>query len=366
MSSEFGKKVKVSVFGQSHSAGIGAVIDGLPAGIKIDMDRLEAFMSLRAPGKNKLSTARKEADLPEVLSGILDGVTTGAPICAVIRNTDTRSKDYQNIIDIPRPGHSDFSAYMRYGGNNDVRGGGHFSGRLTAPLCFAGGICLQILESRGIYVGAHILSVGEIEDERFDSVHPDREALTGPMWKEFPVIDDEAGQRMQEAILAAAADGDSIGGTIECVIAGVEPGYGEHMADGVENRIAAAIFGIPAVKGIEFGSGFAGSRLRGSQNNDPFCLEDGKIRTVTNNHGGILGGITSGMPIRFAVAVKPTPSISKPQQSVSLSRMEPAELVIKGRHDPCIVHRAVPVVAAVAAMTILDVTDEDTQNERRR
>ena len=355
MSSEFGKNVKVSVFGQSHSAGIGAVINGIPAGIKIDMDKVAAFMALRAPGKNKLSTARKEADLPEVLSGILDGVTTGAPICAIIRNNDTRSKDYANIIDIPRPGHSDFSAYMRYGGNNDVRGGGHFSGRLTAPLCFAGAICLQILESKGIYVGAHIQSVGEVEDQRFDDIRPTVEGLTGPMWKAFPVIDDEAGAKMQEEILAAAADLDSIGGTIECVIAGVEPGFGEHMADGVENRMAAAIFGIPAVKGIEFGSGFAGSRLRGSQNNDPFCIEDGKIRTTTNNHGGILGGITSGMPIRFAVAMKPTPSISKPQQSVSLSRMEPAVLEVKGRHDPCIVHRAVPVVAAVAAMTMLDI-----------
>lgn len=361
MSSEFGKNVKVSVFGQSHSAGIGAVINGIPAGIKIDMDQVAAFMALRAPGKNKLSTTRKEADLPEVMSGILDGVTTGAPICAVIRNTDTRSKDYANIIDIPRPGHSDFSAYMRYGGNNDVRGGGHFSGRLTAPLCFAGAICMQILESKGIYVGAHIQSVGEIEDQRFDDIHPTVEGLTGPMWKSFPVIDDEAGAKMQEAILAASADLDSIGGTIECVIAGVEPGFGEHMADGVENRMAAAIFGIPAVKGIEFGSGFAGSRLRGSQNNDPFCIEDEKIRTITNNHGGILGGITSGMPIRFAVALKPTPSISRPQQSVSLSRMEPAVLEIKGRHDPCIVHRAVPVVAAVAAMTMLDIMYDDVK-----
>lgn len=359
MSSEFGKNVKVSVFGESHSGGIGAVVSGIPAGIEIDMDRVAAFMALRAPGKNKLSTARKEADLPEVLSGILNGVTTGSPICAVIRNTDTRSGDYKNIMDVPRPGHSDFAAYMRYGGKNDVRGGGHFSGRLTAPLCFAGAICLQILESKGIYVGAHIQSVGEVEDMRFDDIHPTVEGLTGPMWKSFPVIDDEAGAKMQEVILAASEDQDSVGGVIECVIAGVEPGFGAHMADGVENRMAAAIFGISAVKGIEFGSGFAGSRMRGSQNNDPFCIEDGKVRTVTNNHGGILGGITSGMPIRFAVALKPTPSISKPQQSVSLSRMEPETLVIKGRHDPCIVHRAVPVVAAVAAMTMLDILYDD-------
>lgn len=355
MSSEFGKNIRVSVFGESHSAGIGAVISGIPAGIKIDMERVSSFMALRAPGKNKLSTARREADQPEVLSGILDGVTTGTPICVVIRNTDIRSKDYANIMDVPRPGHSDFSAYMRYGGQNDVRGGGHFSGRLTAPLCFAGAICMQILESKGIYVGAHIQSVGNIWDQRFDDIHPTVEGLTGPMWKPFPVIDDEAGAKMQEEILAAAQELDSIGGTIECVIAGVEPGFGEHMSDGVENRMAAAIFGIPAVKGIEFGSGFAGSAMRGSQNNDPFCVENGKIRTTTNHHGGILGGITSGMPIRFAVAMKPTPSIGKPQQSVSLSTMEPAVLEIKGRHDPCIVHRAVPVVAAVAAMTMLDI-----------
>jgi len=303
----------------------------------------------------------EEADLPEVLSGILDGVTTGSPICAVIRNTDTRSKDYQNIMDTPRPGHSDFAAYMRYGGKNDIRGGGHFSGRLTAPLCFAGAICLQILESKGIYVGAHIQSVGEIDDARFDDIHPTIEELTAPMWKAFPVIDDEAGVKMQEVILEASEELDSIGGTIECVIAGVEPGFGAHMTDGVENRIAAAMFGISAVKGIEFGSGFAGSRMRGSRNNDPFCIEDGKVRTVTNNHGGILGGITSGMPIRFAVAVKPTPSIAKPQQSVSLAKMEPVTLEIKGRHDPCIVHRAVPVVAAVAAMTMLDILYEGRQ-----
>jgi len=362
MSSEFGRNLKVTVFGESHSAGIGAVISGIPAGIEIDMDRVAAFMALRAPGKNKLSTARKEADLPEVLSGILDGVTTGSPICAVIRNTDTRSGDYKNIMDVPRPGHSDFAAYMRYGGKNDVRGGGHFSGRLTAPLCFAGAICLQILESKGIYVGAHIQSVGTVEDVRFDDVHPTIEGLTGPMWKPFPVIDDEAGAKMQQEILAAAEDQDSIGGVIECVIAGVEPGFGAHMMDGVENRLAAAMFGVSAVKGIEFGSGFAGSRMRGSQNNDPFCIEDGKVRTVTNHHGGSLGGITSGMPIRFAVAMKPTPSISKPQQSVSLSKMEPETLVIKGRHDPCIVHRAVPVVAAVAAMTVLDMIYEGKGN----
>lgn len=362
MSSEFGRNLKVTVFGESHSAGIGAVISGIPAGIEIDMDRVAAFMALRVPGKNKLSTARKEADLPEVLSGILDGVTTGSPICAVIRNTDTRSGDYKNIMDVPRPGHSDFAAYMRYGGKNDVRGGGHFSGRLTAPLCFAGAICLQILESKGIYVGAHIQSVGEVEDVRFDDVHPTIEGLTGPMWKAFPVIDDEAGAKMQQEILAAAEDQDSIGGVIECVIAGVEPGFGAHMTDGVENRLAAAMFGVSAVKGIEFGSGFAGSRMRGSQNNDPFCIEDGKVRTVTNHHGGSLGGITSGMPIRFAVAMKPTPSISKPQQSVSLSRMESETLVIKGRHDPCIVHRAVPVVAAVAAMTVLDMIYEGKGN----
>jgi chorismate synthase len=216
-----------------------------------------------------------------------------------------------------------------------------------------------MLESKGIYVGAHIQSVGEVEDVRFDNIHPSAEELTDPMWKAFPVIDDAAGEKMQQEILAAAEDQDSVGGVIECVIAGVEPGFGAHMTDGVENRLAVAMFGISAVKGIEFGSGFAGSRMRGSQNNDPFCIEDGMVRTVTNHHGGSLGGITSGMPIRFAVAVKPTPSISKPQQSVSLSKMEPETLAIKGRHDPCIVHRAVPVVAAVAAMTILDIVYDD-------
>lgn len=355
MSSMTGKNIKISVFGQSHSEGIGVVIDGLPTGVKLDIDRIYKFMARRAPGNNAMSTARKEADLPEILSGLADGITCGAPLCAVIRNTNTRSGDYSNLRDCPRPSHADFAASVRYNGFNDVAGGGHFSGRLTAPLCFAGAVCMQILDEMGIRIKAHIYSIADVKDKPFDMINITDCDIAA---KEFPVIDDVAGEKMIEKILSAKSGADSVGGIIECAITGVDAGHGDPMFDGVENIIAKNIFAVPAVKGIEFGNGFESTRLSGSQNNDPYRIVDGKVVTETNNAGGITGGITTGMPIVFRTAMKPTPSIGKKQKSVSLSKNENADLVIKGRHDPCIVQRAVPVIEAVAAISILDIIKE--------
>ena len=353
MSSEFGKLLKVSVFGQSHGKAIGVVVDGLPAGEAVDLEELQAFLSRRKPGKSPLSTARKESDTPVFLSGLENGKTCGAPLCAVIENSDQHSSDYAELADHPRPSHADYSAFVKWGGQADMRGGGHFSGRLTAPLCIAGGIAKQILARRGIYVGAHLLSVGTENDAPFP-LYPTAELFAQVAAKPFPVLDDGAGERMQALILKARQELDSVGGCIECAAVGLPAGLGEPMFDGMENRLAAALFGIPAVKGVSFGAGFAAARMWGSEHNDPFTVEDGAVRAVTNHAGGILGGITTGMPVTMQVAVKPTPSISRPQQTVSLSVMEPAELQIRGRHDPCIAHRAVPVVEAVAATVLLD------------
>lgn len=359
MSSEFGKCVKVSIFGQSHGKAIGVVVDGLPSGEKVDMEELNAFLSRRKPGKNKLSTARQEKDMPIFLSGIADDVTCGSPLCAMIENGDARSRDYAALADKPRPSHADYTAWVKWNGSADMRGGGHFSGRLTAPLCIAGGIAKQILARRGIHVGAHLYQVADISDDMFPMI-PDKNAFDAVSSKEFPVINDEKGALMQQAIAEASAEGDSVGGIIECAIIGLPAGLGAPMFDGMENRLASVIFGIPAVKGLEFGRGFESASLRGSENNDPFTIdENGNIVTMTNNSGGILGGITNGMPLTFKAAVKPTPSISKSQKTVSLSQMADAELVVEGRHDPCIAHRAVPVMEAAAALVILDILVEE-------
>ena len=353
MSSEFGKQLRVSVFGQSHGKAIGVNIDGLPAGEAIDLDELNAFLDRRKPGKSPLSTARKETDTPVFLSGLEDGVTCGFPMCVMITNSDQHSSDYSELADKPRPSHADYTAHIKWGGHADMRGGGHFSGRLTAPLCVAGGIAKQILARRGVYVGAHLAAVGTEDDGPFP-LHPTKELFDAVATKPFPVLDDGAGERMQALILEARQNLDSVGGIIECAAIGLPAGLGDPMFDGIENRLAAALFGIPAVKGVEFGLGFGSARLHGSENNDPFAVEDSKIVTTANRAGGILGGITTGMPVTLRVAVKPTPSISRPQQTVSLSAMEDTELVIRGRHDPCIAHRAVPVVEAVTATVILD------------
>ena len=351
MSNTLGECYRVQVFGQSHSPMIGAVIEGIPAGVVPDMDFISAFMARRAPG-GALSTARREADAPQVVSGLNDrGETCGAPLCVLIHNTDARSRDYDRLRDVPRPGHADYTAAVKFSGHNDIRGGGQFSGRLTAPLCFAGALAMQLLKHRGVSIRARVRSVAGIEDAPVDLAHPPMDGLCeGPL----PCVDPKAAGRMAEAIEAARADGDSVGGVVECWATGLPAGLGEPMFDGVENRVARALFGIPAVRGVEFGLGFAAAGLRGSAHNDPFRVEGDRVVTVGNNHGGALGGITSGMPLVIRAAFKPTPSIAREQPSVSLSKNEDAPLVIQGRHDPCIVPRAVPVVEAVVACVVLD------------
>ena len=347
MSSSFtGQRLRLSIFGQSHSEAIGMTLDGLPAGIPVDLDALQGFLNRRAPGRNDWSTPRREEDRPEFLCGLKDGHTCGAPLTAIIHNNNTRPKDYSQLKITPRPGHADYTAEIKYRGYQDFSGGGHFSGRLTAPLCVAGGILKQVLQMRGVTVDARIKAIAGIADNS-----PFAASVAE---KEFPVVDDMIGAQMREAIAKARAEGDSVGGVIECVVRGLPAGIGEPMFDGLENQIARAVFAVPAVKGIEFGAGFEAAALRGSENNDAFCVRDGKIETVTNHAGGILGGISNGMPVVFRVAVKPTPSIAKEQQSVNLNSMERSALRIEGRHDPCIVPRAVPVIEAAAAIAITD------------
>ncbi len=349
-----GNKLKVTVFGQSHAPAIGCVIDGLPAGFAPDMDRVAAFMARRAPGQNAWSTPRKEGDTPEVLSGLVDGRTCGAPVAMVIHNGDQHSRDYSGLKRTPRPSHADYTAIIKYGENYDIRGGGQFSGRLTAPLCFAGAFALQLLGQRGITVAAHIGQIENIVDAPPDFAAVKREDLEVLLHKPFPVFDDTAGMNMRQAIEAARMEQDSVGGVIRCFVLGLPAGLGEPMFGGVENRLAAALFGIPAVRGVSFGTGFAAAGMRGSVHNDPFIMEDGRVRTRTNHAGGVLGGITSGMPLVVNIAVKPTASISREQETVDLETKENSPLVIHGRHDPCIVPRAVPVAEAVTALMVLD------------
>ena len=363
MSSTYGENLKLTIFGQSHGAAIGMTLDGIPAGLPVDFDELQAFLNRRAPGQNNWSTPRKEGDRPEFLAGILDGFTCGAPIAAVIHNTNTRSGDYANLKDCPRPGHADYTAQMKYGGFQDAAGGGHFSGRLTAPLCIAGGLCKQWLAERGIRVAARIASIAGVTDDfEVNTLNPQLDLIG----TDFPVFSPDAGARMREKIAEARSECDSVGGIIECYITGVPAGLGEPMFGGVESRIAQIVYGVPAVKAVEFGIGREAADLRGSQFNDAFTVENGQIRTVTNNAGGILGGITNGMPLVFRAAIKPTPSIARPQQSVSLRNAQQQELVVKGRHDPCIVPRAVPVIEAAAAIALFDLILGNTQTDRRK
>ena len=355
MSSDFGKKVRITIFGQSHSEAIGVVIDGLPVGEEIDLEQVQRFMERRAPGRAAYTTTRKEADIPKVVSGLFEGKTCGAPICAMIENTNTRSKDYDRLKDLPRPAHADYTAWVKYKGANDHRGGGHFSGRLTAPLCFAGAVCMQILERKGVHIGAHILSVKNVQDVPFDEVNITTEVLREVTAKSFPVQEDATGEKMQAVIAEAKEKMDSVGGVIECAVVGLPVGVGEPMFDGLESRLAAAIFAIPAVKGVEFGEGFAAAELFGSENNDAFYYDaEENVRTKTNHHGGSLGGISSGMPLVVRAAFKPTPSIGIVQDTISIGRKINDTLEITGRHDPCIVPRAVPCVEAAVAVTLLD------------
>ena len=354
MSGIWGKNVKISIFGESHGVAIGVTIDGLPAGIELDLDYINLEMQRRAPGKNKMSTARKEGDQFEILSGYFNGKTTGTPLCSIIRNSNQRSRDYDKIKSIIRPSHGDYPGHIKYDGHNDYRGGGHFSGRITAPLVFAGALAKYILEEKGIIIGSHIKSIENIEAENLDYVNIDKEVIKGIKHKELPVINDETGEKMRSAIHSAKEDGDSVGGIIEGLVLDIDPGLGAPFFDSIESRLSHALFSIPGVKGIEFGLGFEISKLRGSKANDEYYVEGETIKTYSNNNGGVTGGITNGMPIIFRVAMKPTPSISKPQRTVDISTMENTEIEVRGRHDPCIVQRAVPVVEAACALTILD------------
>jgi len=358
MSSVYGETLKVSLFGQSHSEAIGVVIDGLPSGMKIDMERLQSFL-LRRAARGAISTQRQEPDVPEFLSGLKGGVTCGAPICAIIRNTNVRSSDYNELKDIPRPSHADYAVSCKYGDDADFNGGGHLSGRLTAALCIAGGICKQYLENMGISVGAHILSVAGIYDAQFDMVNITADILQEIAEKDFPLLDDTVEEQIKKRIMQAKEAEDSVGGIIEFAVTGLTAGLGSPHFGGLENRISSAVFGVPAVKGIEFGNGFACAELTGSENNDVFYISeeddsDGSVNTRTNNSGGINGGMSNGMPLVGRVAIKPTPSISQDQESVNISTGQNINILIKGRHDPCIVHRAVPCIEAAVAIAITD------------
>lgn len=354
MSSLWNNRISISIFGESHGPAIGVIIDNLPPGEYIDADELSRFMARRTPKTVGASASRSDSDMPQILSGVLNERTTGSPLCAFIQNTDTYSDDHTNLSRLARPGHADYTGAVRYRGFNDVRGGGHFSGRLTAPLCFAGAVCGQILERRGIYTGAHIASIHGIKDSMFDHIKVSRQNILDVRYKEFPVISDKRGERMKADILKAETGGESLGGLIECVSINVPAGIGSPIFDGLENSIAQLIFGIPAVKGLEFGAGFTVAEMVGSQNNDEFYVDEhGHVLTKTNNHGGILGGISSGMPITLKVAVKPTPSIPQPQKTVDYHNMKNDVFNANGSHDPCIVPRAVPCVEAAVNIAIL-------------
>lgn len=349
-----------TIFGESHGPAIGVVLEDVPAGVELDLDLIAAEMARRAPGKSPLSTPRKEADQPEILSGLFGGRTTGTPLCAIIRNSDQHSKDYAATKDLARPGHADYTGHVRYHGCNDYRGGGHFSGRLTAPLVFAGAVAKQVLARRGIYVGAHISQIEFVGDASF--LDEERQ-LTPELFrtlaaKEFPVLSDADGARMQSAILAAREQQDSVGGAIECAILGLEPGVGApDLGRNVEGILAKHMFAVPAVKGIAFGAGFDCTSMRGSQYNDRPYMDGDQVKTRTNFNGGVNGGITNGMPVVFEVAMRPTPSIARPQDTVNMAEGKDAVIEIKGRHDPCVVHRAVPVIEAAAALAVCELLE---------
>ena len=340
--------MKYVIFGESHGPAIGVTLTGVPAGLELDMDAITREMARRAPGRSALSTARREDDQPEILSGVFEGKTTGAPLCAVIANTDTRSQDYTRTKDLARPGHADYPARVRYQGYNDYRGGGHFSGRLTAPLVFAGAVAKQILARRGVFVGAHISSVYGISDQLLE----DWDSLRAVADKDFPVLDDRAGEQMRQAILEAKDEQDSVGGAIECAVFGLPAGLGgPDFGENAEGIFSQYLFAVPAVKAVGFGAGAAWALLRGSEANDPLYMDDvGAVRAEQNCAGGINGGITNGMPLVFEVTMRPTPSIARAQFTVDMVKGENAVLELHGRHDPCVVHRAVPVIEAAAAL----------------
>lgn len=358
MSGVWGEYLKLSIFGESHGKGVGIVLNGLAAGIELDLSFIRSELSRRAPGKTSFTTARKEDDDFEILSGFFNNRTTGAPLCCMIWNNDQHSQDYEDFKDIPRPGHADYTAACKYSGFNDYRGGGHFSGRLTAALVLAGAIAKQIIGKREVVVGSHILGIGDIGEGTFDPVKISPEILLKLREMEFPVLLQEKGTMMKNRILQVKAEEDSIGGVVETAVVGLPVGLGAPFFDSVESRMSQLLFSVPAVKGVEFGAGFDITRMQGSVANDQFFLQDDKVQTRTNNSGGILGGITNGMPIIFRTAFKPTASIGRKQKTINMARLKEVELSVKGRHDPCIVPRAVPVVEAVAALAILDLMIE--------
>lgn len=357
MGATYGKIFKITIFGESHSESIGIVLDGVPSGIELDFEEIKSEMGRRAPGKNAFSTPRCEDDLPEIQSGIFNGKTCGTPICAIIKNTNTRSKDYEP--DVLRPSHADLTGIIRYDGFNDYRGGGHFSGRLTAPLVFAGAIAKQILKNEDIEIFAHIKNIGKVYDDGIDAVTPDINALRELKKETLPLIDKSKEKEIEKEILSAKENKDSVGGSIETVICGLGAGLGSPFFDSVESRISQMLFSVPAVKAVEFGVGKAFSEMNGSNANDEFCIKDGVIKTRTNNNGGINGGITNGMPVLVTATIKPTPSIAMEQNTVNISEMKEIKHTINGRHDPCIVQRAVPVIESALAIAVLDMVLEE-------
>lgn len=357
MSGSFGKKINISIFGESHGEAIGIVINGIKPGFKIDLEKVQIEMERRAPGRNSMSTARKEADEPIILSGVFNGCTTGTPISMMIKNSDTRSKDYSKTKDIIRPSHADYSGFVKYKGFNDYRGGGHFSGRITAPLVFAGAIAKQILAKKNIFIGSHIKQIGEIKDDFFDDLSIKKEIITSLSEDVLPVLNQDIKNDMENEILKYKEQGDSIGGIVELCVIGLEAGVGNPYFDSIESIISHLVFSIPAVKGIEFGLGFGFANVSGSFANDLFYLDNNEIRTKTNNNGGINGGISNGMPIIFRTAIKPTPSISITQESINIVKNENVEFNVTGRHDPCIVQRALVVLEAVTALGILELLE---------
>lgn len=354
MSSISGEKIKISVFGESHGKAVGVVIDGLPPGIEIDSDKIRAEMERRRPGQDRFTTPRNESDDVEIISGVFNGYTTGTPLCGIIGNTDVKSKDYDAMKNLMRPGHADYTGYIRYGGFADYRGGGHFSGRLTAPIVFAGAIAYQYLQKKGITIGTHILKIGSIDDEPLNAADIPADILNKFRGMRFPVVSPGIEEKIKEEIDNARRDLDSVGGILETAVVNVPAGLGSPMFNSVESKLSAFIFSIPAVKGIEFGSGFGFAQMRGSEANDQFTADGKTVKTATNHTGGINGGMTNGMPIVFRTVFRPTPSIGKPQRALDISKMESTELKIQGRHDPCIAVRAVPVLDAAAALVFMD------------
>ena len=353
MSSRIGRMLSVEIFGESHGKAVGVTLDGLPAGLKLDMEKLNAFVQRRA-ARSAIATGRREADIPRVLSGLWDEITTGQPLTAIFENSDTHSSDYGFLPDRPRPGHADYPAIMRSLGNDDLRGSGHHSGRLTLPYVFAGGVAMQILEKEGIRVAAHVHQLGDGEADMINWVNPDMDALFECHKRAIPTVNPKIGERMQAHILKAKEEQDSVGGIVECVAVGAPAGLGSPFFEGVESVMANYLFSIPAVKGVEFGAGFTAASMRGKGYNDPYAMKDGKVVTTRNNAGGLLGGITNGMPIIVRAAFRPTPSISQEQNTVSLSQKENATLSVHGRHDPCVVVRAVPVVESAVALALCE------------